>query len=311
MIISLSEQIKVIRPEAKSVFPYSNSLFVDDEVPTMIDAGSGGRAYSAVSLDRVNKLLLSHYHFDHINGYPFFKQAEVYAGIEEKWAYEDERKFILSSGYQHWETLMGEEKNEEWSKRFNLPDDVPVKPGFQPINLKGFFQDGDRFITGKTAFVAIHAPGHTSGHYGFFFPNERILFSGDMDIAPRGPWYGSEYSDFEALVGSVNRLKALKPDILVTSHRKVFYNEIDSLFDDYLGIALEKETKILQYLTVPRSIDDMAGLKFSSDSEVKNSHEMFWKKMMIMKHLTRLGNKHLVRRLSDNRYVRDREGNNE
>ncbi len=41
MFIELTACIKVIRPESRAVFPYSNSLYIDDERQTLIDAGSG------------------------------------------------------------------------------------------------------------------------------------------------------------------------------------------------------------------------------------------------------------------------------
>lgn len=284
----------MIRPEAKSIFPYSNSVFIDDEIPTMIDAGAGGRAYAQISLNKVQQLLLSHYHFDHVNGWPFFKQSKIFAGIEERWAYEDEKKYLSSTGFQHWETLMGEKKIENWADRRELPADVPSKPGFQHFQPNEYFQDRTCYQTGKTSFIAIHTPGHSPGHYAFFFPAEKILFSGDLDISPGGPWYGDECADFGEIVQSVNTLSALKPDVLVTSHRRVFHQDIEKLFSGYLEIGLNREKNIQSYLVVPRSLDDIASQDFARYRQNQSTRDQFWTKMMILKHLKRLQSKHMI-----------------
>lgn len=304
MLVELTKQIKVLRPEAKAVFPYSNSLFIDDEIPTLIDAGAGGKAYNNIAVDDVKLLLLSHYHFDHTNGISLFKNAKVMAGAQETWAYSDEEKYLQSSGYQHWEKLMGCKKVDKWSQSIQMPEDVPSSPGFHSFELNGVFNDGDIFNTGKLNFRTIHTPGHSPGHYAFFFPEEKILFSSDIDISPRGPWYGGEYSNFEELCSSVEKLISLKAEVLVTSHRKVFYKDIENLLLKYLDIALQKEKMILKYLGIPRSLDDIAAQDFVYDSDERSQHIEFWTKIMIIKHLDKLEKNGKIIKTEDDKYLR-------
>lgn len=305
MIIELDRHFKVIRPESKAMFPYSNSLYIDSGMPTMIDAGAGGRAYAALAADRVQLLLLSHYHFDHTHGISLFGNARKMVGQEELWAFQDEQKFLLSSGYHHWEELLGDQKGGGWSRAQELPDDVAARPGFRLIEMDGgVFRDGDELQLGETRCITLHTPGHSPGHYAFFFPDEKILFSADLDISPRGPWYGGEYSDFDDLVQSIEKLIALQAEVLVTSHRKVFYGNIEQLFQQYINVSLDKEKRIFDFLQVPRSLDDLLTLDDAFETIMKTPHTIFWAKMMILKHLDRLIKHGKIEDLGNYRYVR-------
>ncbi len=306
MIIALDKHIKVIRPEGKAIFPYSNSVFIDDDVKALIDAGAGGRAYADLPMNKIELLLLTHHHFDHIHGMSFFENARKMVGQEELWAFTDENKYWLSSGYQHWEEIMGARKEGSWQSSQQMPDDVPIRPGFQAIHMDGVFRDGDEFQLGETLIKAIHTPGHSPGHYAFFFPEQKILFSADLDISPRGPWYGGEYSDFDDIVQSIHKMIELKPEILVTSHRKIFYEQIEQLLQEYINIGWEREMQILDSLALPRTLDDLTlqDMKMAYNTLEKSPHTLFWGKMMILKHLQRLLKLGQIKELGNYRYVR-------
>jgi glyoxylase-like metal-dependent hydrolase (beta-lactamase superfamily II) len=303
MLIELTKNIKLLRPEAKAVFPYSNSLFIDDEVKTMIDAGAGGRAYAATPVEDIKLLLLTHHHFDHINGVSLFVNAKKMAGREEAWAFQDEALYYKSMGYDRWQEFMGHPQNDAGEKLLRLPEDVPSSIGFQAIDLAGVFKDGDVFNLGETSLTAVHTPGHSPGHYAFFFPKESILFSADLDVSSRGPWYGFESCDLDEIIDSIHKLISLKPHVLVSSHRKVLDSGVEDLLLDYLDIALIREEKIKDYLTVPRTINDIAAQNIINEWDQRNEHVMFWQKMMIYKHLKRLKKLGQVAKINDSKYI--------
>ena len=113
MILDLTREVKVIRPEAKSVFPYSNSLFIDDEVRVMVDAGAGGRAYEEIDPKSIDLLLVTHNHFDHVNGIRFFTNAQIKVSEEEALGYRSPEAYSAWAGFRHWEKLMGRTKSGE------------------------------------------------------------------------------------------------------------------------------------------------------------------------------------------------------
>lgn len=307
MIIDLNNRVKVIRPEAVAVFPYSNSLFINDDIRVMVDAGAGGKAYLPIKSNSIDLLLITHNHFDHVNGLSLFTNAQIMAGQEEAEGYSSPEVYSNWAGYSKWEKLMGRTKIERFSQTIPMPDDVPIEPGFQKVDLAGVIKDNKVFDLGKTKLTALHTPGHSHGHYAFFIEKEGILFSGDVDISPRGPWYGGEHSDFDALVASVERLIELQPNILVTSHRRVFDSKsenIAKLFKDFIGIALQKEEKIYDYLTTPRSINDISEQDFTKDYPRKTAYAEFWAKMMIMRHLERLQKNARIIKIDQEHYVR-------
>ncbi|HPF20237.1 MAG TPA: MBL fold metallo-hydrolase [Syntrophomonas sp.] len=285
MIIDLDPKIKFIRPQGKAMFPYCNSIYIDDEIKTLIDAGSGGNAYQEIPREEIGLILLSHSHFDHTHGLGYFPQAKIMAGTEEQYAFQDENKFYITAGFQRWEELMGSKKDEKMTMQTPLPDDVLVKPGFRQVELGGVFKDGDEIVVGSTRLLALHTPGHSVGHYGFYFPEKKILFSGDMDISPRGPWYGGYDSDFGEVVASVQKLIALQPEVLVTSHRKVFYDEIEKHLRAYVQIALDRDEKIMDFLAQPRSLQEIAEQELGFYELGRTAFNVFWSKVMILKHL--------------------------
>ncbi|WP_054697169.1 MBL fold metallo-hydrolase [Syntrophomonas palmitatica] len=291
MIIDLTDTIKLLRPQPRASFPYSNSIFIDDDIKTVIDAGAGGRVYSEIPTSAVERICLSHYHFDHTHSLGYFRSAVVMAGVEEALVYSSPEAYFDFSGFARWEMLMGQPKRQLFSGGSNLPPDVPEKPGFRPISLHSVFSDGDIISCGKTKIETVHIPGHTNGHYGFWFEKEGILFTADIDLSPGGPWYGEEYSDFDQVITSVQRIMELKPEILVTSHRRVFKrnnDNVDALLRDYLAVALQREEDILSFLDQPRTIDDIAQQGLVYDPAPRTEHLVFWNKMMILKHLQRL-----------------------
>jgi len=295
------DKVTVIRPDVPSVFPYSNSLLIDDGQKILIDAGAG-RAYRDIACEQIDTVLLSHYHFDHIHGIPLFPRAKVYVGKEEEWAFKDEARFNEAGSYQYWSRLMGEVPVDRDYSAF--PDDVLLAPGFHKLNISGVFSDREIIYTDSLKIKAVYIPGHTPGHYGFFLPDQGILFSSDMDLSPRGPWYGSIYSDFDQVRSSIQKLINLKPQVLVTSHRRVFYDNIPDLLNKYLDIALEKERKLLDYLKIPRYFEEIAHQDFIFTSPRRTLNSIFRDRIMLLKHLQSLIAHHKIKLNELQQYVR-------
>lgn len=309
MIIELTKEIKVIRPDRKSVFPYSNSIYVDDKVKTVIDAGAGIRAYNDIPVDQINLLLLSHHHFDHVHCAKIFKNARILAGSEDAASYSDLNVYLKNSGFLDWKKLMGKLKTEHYTSTVKMTDDVPAEPGFQKIKLAGSIEDETVFNLGKTSIKAVHTPGHTHGHYVFYFEKENILFSGDIDISPRGPWYGGGCCDLDKFIKSIKKVMEIDPGILVTSHRRIFYSHKDNirkLLKEYLEVALKKEENIISYLAQPHSIEDIARQEFVDKVKPDNrsEHDNFWNKMMISRHLERLERVGIIKKIDDRNYLK-------
>lgn len=306
MITAINDHVQLIRPASKSVFPYSNSLFIKGDPAVLIDAGAGGTAYCQLK-ESVDIILLSHNHFDHINGVSFFPYAQVWASREEAPGYEDPALYASYNGYQHWETLMGKPRSKRLGETVPMPEDVPVQPGFVPIKLDGLIDEGTEWDTGTERIIALHTPGHSHGHCSFWLERSQILFSADIDLSPYGPWYGADNSDFDQFEASIKRLAAMNPVILSTSHRRLFRrgeDDIPGLFGNYLDIGLQKEHNILKYLTHPRSFMEIAAQPFVSNHPSRTDYTQFWSRMMLLKHLKRLQKRGVVAEVSEGQWCR-------
>lgn len=297
--------IYLIRPQRKCLFPYSNSLYIKGETGSaLIDAGAGMRSYGELESAPPGMILLTHFHFDHNNSLQLFPSSYLLTGREETWAYCDESAYVQALGYEQWETLMGTPRDGYFGDVFEPPDDIPVNVGYRPIHIDGSFVDGDRFDLGGVEIEAVHTPGHTPGHYAFFLPASGVLFSGDIDLAPWGPWYSAEVSDFDDMVNSIERLRRLKPQIIISSHRQqVFTENLDELLLGHLRAPLEKEQHILRYLQQPHTFLEIAGQEFVHVYPTRTPFQEFWNRMMLKKHLDRLVKHGAVRCLPSGHYL--------
>lgn len=303
MLKNLASGVWVVAPDQPPRYPYANCMYIEGDNPTVIDMGAGAAAFRAIPLEAISKVLVSHVHFDHIHGDKLFVNAGIYVGLEEKDTYIHDKAYISFYGYDLWEQLMPGIDREAYGQVIPLADDVLSQPGFRPIELAGTFEDGTVFDTGQYKLTTIHLPGHTTGHYGFYLEKESILFSGDIDLAPAGPWYSSNSADVGALIKSVKRIKEIDPRVLVPSHRRILTEDIKKGLDNYIGIVLMRNEKILDLLRAPMTLDQLAehGLIFP---ERKNNYELFWEKMTIRNHLRYLLAAGLATEIGEGLFVR-------
>lgn len=305
---SICPGVYLIRPPIKCTFPYSNSLYIAAGRRILIDAGSGTTAYDGIT-EAVDEIWLSHYHFDHVNSLDSFTGTPIYCGQEESWAYCDQTRFMGALGYEIWDRLMGKPRESWFAEVFERPDDIPVRPGFREIPMAGYFQDQTEFSLGELTVTAIHTPGHTPGHHAFFLPEERILYSADIDLSPWGPWYSALISDFDDMVNSIQKVRRLQPRVIISSHRKqVFTENLDQLLVDHLKVPLTKEARILEFLDRPSTFLEIAEQDFIHVYPPKTEFQVFWNRMMLLKHLERLLKHAVISRSEDGVYRREKEG---
>ena len=286
MLTCISNDIWLVAPRVPR-YPYANCLYIEDERPTVIDLGAGGNAFADIPKEQIKLVLISHFHFDHVHSRSLFPNAALMAGEEEKATYTDQNAYIRFHGYDLWDELMPDNKRELYGEVIKIPKDVPIQPGFSPIHLAGTFADGDEIQTGKNTIKAIHLPGHSAGHYGFYFEKENILFSADIDLVRTGPWYNSNSGNVGDLIASVQKIKEINPRIIVPSHRRIQSENILAQLDDYIQVVLDREAKIYDYLKQAHTIAELATYRLTYPQQ-QNQYEEFWEKTTIRNHLHHL-----------------------
>lgn len=133
-------------------------------------------------------ILLTHSHFDHIDGINYFLDLPIY--ISEK-----ESEFLYDDYYSLYEMV----------DRIN-----PFNEGM--LDLKKL-KDGDILSLIGFNFKVIETPGHTIGSICFLMDN--YLFSGDTLFNMSIGRTDFPNSDYNMMIESLNKLKKLPKDIIL------------------------------------------------------------------------------------------------
>jgi len=285
MLMPLAKGISVIMPDATNRYPYCICMYIEGDHRAVIDFGAGIKAFSEIDKDSVDIGLLTHYHPDHTHSSVLFHSSDFYASEEEAGAYSSLECFLELHGRAFWGGLMNNIPKPALKDVLGSNKDIPVQPGFIKINLAGNITDGQQFDLGRGRhFTAVHLPGHTSGHYGFYFEKEGIMFSADIDLTRIGPWYGCGCSHVGQFINSINLIKEINPAVIASSHRRPLTKNIIQSLDAYLQIMLDREQRIYELLTEPHSIQQLAANELAFKVKT-NVMEEFWGKMFIYRHL--------------------------
>jgi endoribonuclease LACTB2 len=229
--------------------PYSNSLVIDD---ILIDTGISKRLLKEFRKNhKISKILLSHWHEDHISGNSLFPEAEFYIHKNDAPVLQDVKKIALIYGIHNTNI---EDQFMAYIESFRIKD----------IQFKGLFEDGDTFTTSNGLKIqVIFTPGHSAGHCCFYEPKSKVIFLADIDLSSFGPWYGcldSNLLDFEK---SLEKIKAYSIECAISSHTGIIRGKemIQERLEAYQGIIKERDERILSYLNTktPVTATDLMG----------------------------------------------------
>lgn len=232
-------------------YPHCNSLLVDSGERAVIDPGSDRRELSRLHEEGTGRVLLSHFHSDHLRDLREFPGAEVMVHELEKPAVES------WEGMRPLVWFPEETLDKTWMRR----KDREVGGWGWPVSAT--FRDGDEIEIGGVICRVIHAPGHTPGHCAFWFPAEELLFLADIDLTEFGPWYGNAGSGVDDFLASIELIKRFKPRLAVTGHEAgVIEDGLADRLEAYAGIIHDRHRRMLEFLARPRSLDEIVARAF-------------------------------------------------
>lgn len=290
MKIPINELVSVVRGDRPTRFPYCNCLLIEDKTRAIIETGTELPVLREISPESIDVVLNSHAHLDHTHGNWAFPNARI--GLHPEAAPLARSKEIYGDSFvlNLWPRFMSVPLNLKI--QFDRPQDVLE---FQDSKILRFpasrvdftFNDGEEFDFGRVKLKSIHAPGHCRGHCCFFWEDEGILFSSDIDFTGAGPWYGNDSADLDDFIASIRRMVELSPRITVPAHGRLIEGSLAGPAEAFTSHIYRREEKILQMLTHPRTIDDLGDLNMFHESRL---HPIFqyWDKVMISYHLDRL-----------------------
>ncbi|MCX5812842.1 MAG: MBL fold metallo-hydrolase [Proteobacteria bacterium] len=182
-----------------------NTVFIDGEVPTLIDPGHRhlfnhiieGMARDGKAIDRVKSILCTHSHPDHIEAISSFDK-EILKGIsreEYEYLHNGGKELFLATGCH-----------------------MPQTP------FKLFLQEGMVKLGDKTLQI-IPTPGHSPGSVCFYWEEKKALISGDTVFYMGVGRTDFQGGDINALANSVEKLSGLKMEYLIPGHGEILNGE--------------------------------------------------------------------------------------
>ena len=179
------------------LFAPANRYFEDWDTVRFVEH-SLDRLRTQYGVKKIEAVLPSHYHDDHINGIPYLQK---HLGVE-CWAYENMRDIL--------ENNLGE----------LIGCVLPT-----PIKVHRTFRDGERLQWEGMEFTIHHTPGHADYHMGMFgqIDGHSIAFSGDNIFPPpnNSPIPSLIYRNHVHKTSHLQTARLYlqyKPDILCTGH---------------------------------------------------------------------------------------------
>lgn len=159
----------------------------------------------------VQKILLTHGHFDHISGVQRLQKetgAKIYMDIDELMFVRDSTLNLAQMFYS------------DGVKPFRV--DVPVS-------------DGDTVTLGSLEIKVLHTPGHTSG--GCCYVVEDVIFSGDTLMKLSFGRTDFPTGNNTQMIDSLRKLASLKGDYQVfPGHGSPTKLEYERRYNSYMGI---------------------------------------------------------------------------
>jgi glyoxylase-like metal-dependent hydrolase (beta-lactamase superfamily II) len=234
-------------------YPEGNSLLVAGRDETILVDPSVAVAEGRVDVPRVDRVLNSHCHEDHVAGNGRF------AGVPWHFHEADAEGIRSLDGLM---AIYGFDGQIDTTWRRVVLEQFHFTPRPDPTS----FRDGDVFDLGGGVRVRVlHAPGHTRGHSFFFVEPDGALYLGDVDLSSFGPYYGDAWSslvDFERTLAFARTLDArwyaTFHHIGVVEGRAAFVEKLDR----YAAVIADRERRLLEYLAEPHSLDEIAAHRF-------------------------------------------------
>jgi glyoxylase-like metal-dependent hydrolase (beta-lactamase superfamily II) len=187
-----------------------------DEV-VLIDAGFGPGTseilghLAADGLDpaRVSRIVITHYHADHVGG----AAPMIRATGAELWAPAEAADVIRSAD--------GDQTGLTWAQSFGF---YPKDYVWEPSEVRHEYQDGQRIPVGSLELEAIATPGHCNGHYVLLLHgrDSTYLFASDLVF-----WGGAiilqnvHDASVQEYANSMNRAAELEFEALLPGHHMI------------------------------------------------------------------------------------------
>ena len=292
MIEEIVEGLYLVHGANRGRFPWSHSILAVGDSTVLFDTGCGGEAIAEVkerfSIDLV---VNSHTHPDHFSCNHLLRGHEL-------WAPEMFAPILADLERMSLRLAGGGEPAREW---LHLVREVL---GHVPTPPTGTFWEGDVIDLGSMRFRAVHTPGHLLDHFCFLEEERRIILSFDIDLTSFGPWYGHVECDLDQFCDSLHRVLALRPRMIVSSHRRPISEGIEEEIAAFDAVFVRRNETVLAMLeegsATPEGLAERSPFYGVPDNDFALAR--YFEARMIEKHLELLEQRGLAEKLEDGSY---------
>lgn len=272
-------RVTVLVGEKTGKYPDGNSLWVRGRDAAAVIDPSLSVARRADELAPVDLVIQSHVHEDHVAGLSRFPHARVAAHRADLPGLHDIDGLLAIYGYSDGAAADG---MRQW-----LIDQFH----YAPRPDAEAYDDGAVFDLGGSSVRAIHLPGHTRGHSALLVEPEGVLFLGDIDLTGFGPYYGDAWSNLEDFERSLARVRDIDARVWVSFHHAGVIEDratFEAKLDRFAGRIGEREAALLDYLSEPRTLDELVRHRFLYPPHAELSWIDNAERRTISQHLDRL-----------------------
>lgn len=256
----LTERVSVLVGDSNGKYPSGNSLVVrGDGEAVIIDPSVCVVARGGAPL-RVDAVINSHSHEDHMPGNGLFTGSRIHIH------HDDLPGAVSLDGLMDVYGLTGQ-------PRIDFGREVVEEFNYTPRPDAEGFGDGHVWDLGGVRVEAVHLPGHTRGHSGFRIDGG-VFFLSDIDLTGFGPYYGDVWSDLEQFEQSLVQVRDEEADFYVTFHHKGIIESRDefvAMLDAFEAVIPRRHEAMLDFLAEPHTIDDMVTNRFIYRSHVDHT----------------------------------------
>ena len=292
-LIEIIPGLSLVPAENNGRFPFAHSFLVEGAANALIDTGCGMSAVDELKREgKIDFIIASHSHPDHTALDWKFDGAPIYAPE------------YAADTFGNFDTL-GDRLTEPGALAGEWRAYVRTAMNYKTALPSQTFADGRVFDFGAISLVAIHTPGHTIDHTCFFEPTHGVLLSFDIDLTSFGPWYGHRESDIDEFEESIRKVIALKPRVIVSSHKGIIADDLDLRLRRYLNVFNARDRILLDLMSRARSLDELVAFSpFYQNYPYAEVLLRYWESQMIRKHLARLIDHGQVTEVEDGKFVR-------
>jgi len=278
-ISDIHNNLYFVQGNNRARYPYSNSLLLNNY---LIDTGISAKLLRKLKRSyKIEHVILSHWHEDHISGNHIFPDAQFHCHVLDRPIIEHINEMT------RYYNIEQESVGEDLEKMFEIlgMKDTPINENIEDEQV---IEIGD-----SLQLKILHTPGHTAGHCSFIELSSKIGFLGDIDLTNH-PYYGNIDANLMDFENSIKKLLDMDFDIVVTGHRDPIMDKklIKEKLVNYHAIILEREEGLLTEFSEQNKPIKPSDLRYKNLIYKKYSQfrdfEIIAEELMIEKHFDKL-----------------------